>query len=44
LFARERATYEDLLNAQLERAMEVRPSGDAELDALIAGSETWTVP
>jgi 2-oxoglutarate ferredoxin oxidoreductase subunit beta len=43
LFARERATYEDLLNAQLERAMEARPSGDAELDALIAGSETWTV-
>jgi 2-oxoglutarate ferredoxin oxidoreductase subunit beta len=39
-FARERATYDQLLNDQLEQAVS---RGGADLDKLIAGRDTWTI-
>lgn len=36
----DRPTYEDLMKAQIESAMEKKP---ADLDALLSGKETWTI-
>ncbi len=41
LYAIERPTYDDLILAQLDQAIEEKGAGD--LDALLAGSETWVV-
>lgn len=36
----DRPTYEDLMKAQIDSAMEKKP---ADLDALLSGKETWTI-
>lgn len=41
LYSVERPTYEDMLIAQIEHAKEIK--GDGELDALLAGRNTWVV-
>lgn len=40
-YAEQRERYEDAMNEQLVAAVEARGQGD--LDALIAGTETWTI-
>lgn len=40
-YQKERSTYEKDLNAQLDRAIEAKGSGD--LDALLKGRNTWTI-
>ena len=40
-YAAERATYEDMLNAQVEQAIASRGVGN--LDLLLRGSETWEI-
>lgn len=40
-YAAERATYEDMLNAQVEQAIATRGSGN--LDLLLRGNETWEI-
>ncbi len=42
----DRPVYDDLMRAQIEASragQDGRPAGDAELAALLAGSDTWTV-
>jgi 2-oxoglutarate ferredoxin oxidoreductase subunit beta len=41
----DRPTYDDLVRAQVDeaRAQAGGPPSDADLDALIAGPDTWTV-
>ena len=41
LYKEERATYDDMMRAQLQSAVDTKGPGD--LDALIRGSNTWTV-
>ncbi len=40
-----RPTYDDLVRAQVEGAVDAAggPAGDADLDELLRGRDTWTV-
>jgi 2-oxoglutarate ferredoxin oxidoreductase subunit beta len=40
-YREERATYDDLINSQVNRAKEVL--GDGDLDKLLRGKNTWTI-
>ena len=41
LYARERATYDQLMSHQMDMALDKMGAGN--LDELIAGSETWEI-
>jgi 2-oxoglutarate ferredoxin oxidoreductase subunit beta len=40
-YARERATYEDELNLQIQEVIATKGKGN--LDKLLSGKETWTI-
>ena len=41
MYQEDRFTYEEVMQAQLDKAVEIKGEGD--LDKLIRGSHTWTV-